>query len=103
MSVVPPRALGFTSFMVRRAIIAGLIGAGLGGVPAAAPAASDPGERAEALLQGGALDRFVARQLPMTFTVRGDRAAGIGAEDVVLVDARYCGGNEKGRGRFLGV
>jgi hypothetical protein len=50
-----------------------------------------------------AINRFVARQLPTTFAVRGDRAAGIGAEDVVLVDARYCGGNGKHRGRIVGV
>ena len=89
--------------MLGRAIILASIVVGLGRVPASGAAVPDPGERAEALLLGGAIDRFVARQLPMTFTVRGDRGAGIGAEDVVLVDARYCGGNGKNRGRIVGV
>src|SRR5262245_2361278 len=101
-SVVPPPALGFTSVMAGRAIILASIVVGLGNVPLASAANPDPGERAEALLQGPAVHRFVARQLPTTFAVRGDRAAGIGAEDVVLVDARYCGGG-KNRGRLVGV
>jgi hypothetical protein len=89
--------------MAARVIFAGLIVAALVSVPPARAANPDPGERAEALLQGAAINRFVARQLPATFAVRGDRAAGIGAEDVVLVDARYCGGNVKTRGRIVGV
>jgi len=89
--------------MAPRAIFAGLLLVGLGAVPAARAANPDPGDRAEALLQGAAINRFVARQLPTTFAVRGDRAAGIGAEDVVLVDARYCSGNGKNRGRIVGV
>lgn len=103
MSVVLPRGLGFTSGMLGRAIIFASIVVGLGRVSAAGAANPDPGERAEAMLQGAAINRFVARQLPTTFAVRGDRAAGIGAEDVVLVDARYCGGNGKNRGRVVGV
>src|SRR5262249_31684215 len=68
----------------------------------AAPA--DPAERAEALLLASAVNRFVAKQLPSTFAVRGDRDAGIGAQDVTLVDARFCGaGKDPGRGRFIGV
>jgi hypothetical protein len=89
--------------MLGRAIILAATVAGLGDLPAARAANPDPGERAEALLQGAAINRFVARQLPATFAVRGDRAAGIGAEDVVLVDARYCSGNGKNRGRIVGV
>jgi hypothetical protein len=88
--------------MAGRAIVAGLIAAGLvaGSVASAAP---DPGERAEALLLGTAINRFVAKQLPTTFSVRGDRDAGIGAQDVTLVDARYCGAKDTSHGRFLGV
>src|SRR3954471_9321572 len=89
--------------MLGRAIIAGVIAAGLAGLPAAASAREDAGERAEAVLLGGAINRFVAKQLPTTFAVRGDRAAGIGAEDVTLVDGRYCGARDPGHGRFVGV
>src|SRR5262245_34887077 len=92
--------------MTARAIIAGAIAAGLAGgtvALAAAARADDPGERAEALLLGSAINRFVAKQLPSTFAVRGDRDAGIGVQDVALVDARYCGAKETGRGRFIGV
>jgi hypothetical protein len=98
--------LGFTTRMAGRVIVAGFIAAGLGLSPAArgAPAPADPGERAEALLVGGAINRFVAKQLPSTFSVRGDRDAGIGAQDVTVVDARYCGGGKDGsRGRLVGV
>ena len=94
--------------MVARAIIAGLIVGGLGGsggltAATAAAAPADTGERAEALLLGGAINRFVAKQLPTTFSVRGNRDAGIGAEDVTLVDARFCGARDAGHGRFIGV
>ena len=65
--------------------------------------AADPGERAEALLFGAAINRFVAKQLPSTFSVRGDRDAGIGAADVTMVDARYCGAKASGHGRLVGV
>lgn len=93
--------------MAGRALVAGVIAAGLVRVSAtsAAPAVpTDTGERAEALLLGAAINRFVAKQLPTTFSVRGDRDAGVGAQDVTLVDARYCGGGRDGsRGRFVGV
>ena len=92
--------------MAGRALVAGVIAAGLlRAAAAAAPAVpTDAGERAEALLLGGAINRFVAKQLPTTFSVRGDRDAGIGAQDVTLVDARYCGGGKDGsRGRLVGV
>jgi hypothetical protein len=91
--------------MVERLVIVGAIVALLGdGARTAAAAPADPAERAEALLRGSAIDRFVAKQLPSTFAVRGDRAAGIGAADVTLVDARYCGGRKDGgHGRFVGV
>src|SRR6266540_442465 len=83
---------------------AGVIAVALVHVSAASAAPADPGERAEALLLGGAINRFVARQLPATFSVRGDRDAGIGAQDVTLVDARYCGaGKDGGRGRLVGA
>jgi len=92
--------------MPPRAIIAGLIASVLAApMAAAAPAApSDLGERAEALLLGSAINRFVAKQLPTTFNVRGNRDAGIGAEEVTLVDARFCGGTkDASRGKFVGV
>lgn len=74
------------------------------GFSAGAAAPVDSGERAEVLLRGGAIDRLVGKQLPATFRVRGDRDAGLGAEDVTLVDARYCGGGKDGgTGRFIGV
>ncbi|HEY7373460.1 MAG TPA: hypothetical protein VIF57_14970, partial [Polyangia bacterium] len=90
--------------MIGRALVAGSVAVALAGATAVA-AAPDPAERAEALLGGAAIDRFVAKQLPSTFAVRGDRDAGIGAQDVTLVDARYCGaaGKEAGRGRFIGA
>ena len=69
----------------------------------ASAAPADPVERAEALLFGAAINRFVAKQLPSTFSVRGDRDAGIGAADVTLVDARYCGSTKAGHGRLVGV
>jgi hypothetical protein len=87
--------------MRTRAIVTGVVL--LSFVVAAAPSrAADTGERGEALLFGAAIDRFVAKQVPSTFTVRGNREAGIGAEDVTLVDARYCGA-KAGRGRLVGV
>ena len=94
--------------MAARALIAGLIVGGFGGsvglpAPTAAGASADAGERAEALLLGGAINRFVAKQLPTTFSVRGNRDAGIGAEDVTLVDARFCGARDAGHGRFIGL
>jgi len=100
--------------MMARAIVAGAWAAALAsGAAGAAPGRADdpggraealpPGERAEALLLSGAINRFVARQLPATFSVRGNRDAGIGAEDVTLVDARYCGAKEAGQGRLVGV
>src|SRR5215831_20738714 len=91
--------------MIGRAIAAGTIAAVLAGAGAIAIAApAEPAERTEALLFGGAIDRFVAKQLPSTFAVRGDRDAGIGAQDVTLVDARFCGpGKDPGRGRFIGL
>jgi hypothetical protein len=85
--------------MIGRAIAALMI---VGATSVAA--AADPGERAEVLLSSGAINRFIAKQLPSTFPVSGDRDAGIGAQDITLVDARYCGAGDKaGRGRFLAV
>jgi len=90
--------------MVRRAIVGGIVAAGLAGMPAAqAAAAADPGDRAEAILFASAVNRFVAKQVPSTFSIRGDRDAGIGAQDVTLVDARYCGATKAGHGRLVGV
>ena len=89
------RAIGFTSV--------GVLALGLAAAPMASAAPADPVERAEALLFGAAINRFVAKQLPSTFSVRGDRAAGIGAADVTLVDARYCGSTKAGHGRLVGV
>jgi len=90
--------------MMRRAIVVGALALGLGASSTSGAAPADPGERAEALLFGAAINRFVAKQLPSTFSVRGDRDAGIGAADMTLVDARYCG-SAKGanHGRLVGV
>src|SRR5436190_4726538 len=104
--MVWPRPLGLTSGMMARAIVAGALAAALASAATArgeTGRGGDPGERAEALLLGGAINRFVAKQLPTTFAVRGDRDAGIGAQDVTLVDARYCGAKDKGQGRLIGV
>jgi hypothetical protein len=94
--------------MMAFAIIAGLIAADAVAAPAptTAPApapTADPADRAEALLLGSAVNRFVAKHLPMAFAVRGDHDAGVGAEDVTLVDARFCGGKDASHGRFVGV
>ena len=85
------------------AIVAGLIAAEAVAAPAPSPPTADPADRAEALLLGSAINRFVAKQLPMSFAVRGDHDAGTGAEDVTLVDARFCGGKDASHGRFVGV
>jgi hypothetical protein len=95
---------GLLSRMAKRVIVAGVVAALLAHAAAVVAAPADPGERAEALLVGGAINRYVAKQLPSTFSVRGDRDAGISAQDVTVVDARYCGGGkDAGRGRFVGV
>jgi hypothetical protein len=104
--MVRPRPLGFTTGMMARAIVAAAFAGTLASATVAGaepPRAGDPGERAEALLLGGAINRFVAKQLPATFSIRGDRDAGIGAQEVTLVDARYCGAKERGQGRLIGV
>ena len=68
-----------------------------------ADAAEEPGERAEALLMGAAINRFVAKQLPVTFQIRGHRASGIPPLKVTLSEARYCGAMDAGHGRLIGV
>jgi hypothetical protein len=89
--------------MFGRAIVACMTAAAVGGAPAVA-AAADQAERAEALLLGSAINRFAAKQLPWTFAVRGDRAAGIGAQDLTMIDLRFCGaGRDASHGRFIGV
>jgi hypothetical protein len=92
--------------MLSRAMVVASIAVGLG-VPLMARAAPGPiedlGERAEALLRTDAINRFIAKQLPATFAVRGDRDAGIGAEDVTLVDARYCAAKDASHGRIVGL
>jgi hypothetical protein len=65
--------------------------------------AAEPDERGEALLFGPAVNRFVAKQLPVTFHIRGKRAEGIAPLDVTLSEARYCGAQAAGRGRLIGV
>jgi hypothetical protein len=65
--------------------------------------AEEPGERAEALILGAAVNRFVAKQMPVTFQIRGDRASGIAPLSVTLSEARYCGALDIGRGRLIGV
>jgi hypothetical protein len=74
------------------------------GVAAATRARADePGERAEALLLGTAVNRFAAKQLPVTLRLRGQRSAGIAPLDVTLVEARWCGAIDAGHGRLLGL
>jgi len=80
------------------AVIAAALPAGPG---LAAPAAS--AERAEVLLLGGAINRTLAKQLPSTFTLRGEPDAGIVGPAVTLVAARSCGAKDAGRGRLVGV
>ena len=65
--------------------------------------ADDAGERAEAMLLGSAVNRFVAKQLPVTLQLRGNRAAGIAPLGVTLVEARYCGAIDVGHGRLVGL
>lgn len=75
-------------------------------VHAAAPTAAradETGERGEALLLGTAVNRFVAKQLPVALHLRGQRAAGIAPIDVTVVEARYCGAIDAGHGRILGL
>jgi hypothetical protein len=73
-------------------------------VGGAAPEARAEGsERAEALLLGGAVNRFVAKQLPVTLRLRGKRAAGIAPLDVTVVEARYCGALDAGHGRLVAL
>jgi hypothetical protein len=65
--------------------------------------ADERDERGEALLFGAAINRFVAKQLPVSFRIRGERAAGIAPLEVTLSEARYCGAIDAGHGRLLGV
>ena len=64
---------------------------------------AEAAERAEVLVMGAAIDRLVAKQLPATFPIRGDRAAGIASMNVTLVEAVYCGAPEARRGRLVGL
>ena len=74
----------------------------LAGAPGlAAPAA--PAERAEVLLLGGAINRYLAKQLPLTFTLRGGSDAGAAGPAVTLVAARSCDAKDANRGRVVGV
>jgi hypothetical protein len=78
--------------------------AALLGLASAAPArAEDRGERGEALLLGAAVNRLVAKQLPVTFQLRGERASGIAPLKVTLSEARYCGAVDASHGRLIGV
>jgi hypothetical protein len=65
--------------------------------------AEEPGERAEALIFGAAVNRFVAKQMPIMFQIRGDRASGLAPLTVTLSEARYCGAIDTGHGRVIGV
>jgi hypothetical protein len=65
--------------------------------------ADEAGERAEALLLGAAVNRFVAKQLPVTLRLRGKRAEKIAPMDVTVVEARYCGAVDAGRGRLVAL
>jgi hypothetical protein len=87
------------SFNARTAGLAALISLapGMGG------RAEEPGERAEALILGAAVNRFAGKQMPVTLHLRGLRAAGIAPLDVALTEARYCGAVDATHGRLLGV
>jgi hypothetical protein len=82
-----------------RAIVSALLGVAVG----TSARAEDAGERGEALMLGAAVNRFVAKQMPVTFQIRGERAAGISPLGVTLTEARYCGALDVGRGRLVGV
>jgi hypothetical protein len=91
--------------MKRSVLIAGVVAGAIvcGSVGTAAPARDGGEERAEVLLFGTALDRFVAKQLPATIAVHGDRDAGIDEQTVTMVDARSCAATDASHGRFVGV
>jgi hypothetical protein len=59
--------------------------------------------RAQALVLGASLNRFVARQLPVVVDLPGDRTAGVAPSKLTVVEARYCGGVDGGRGRALAL
>jgi hypothetical protein len=88
--------------MNSRARAAGLaVVLGLASAPGAR--AAEPDERGEALLFGAAVNRFVAKQLPVTLQLRGKRAEGIAPLKVTLSEARYCGAVDAGHGRLVGI
>jgi hypothetical protein len=87
------------SFNARTAALAALISL----APGMRARAEEPGERAEALIQGAAINRFVGKQMPVTLQLRGVRAAGIPPLTVTLTEARYCGAVDATHGRLLGV
>jgi len=95
----PPKAAPARHAAMRAALLAfGLASA----APRAARAEGDA-ERAEALVLGSALNRFVEKKLPADFEIPGDSAAGSRSVSLTLVEARYCGGVDAGRGRLVGV
>ena len=101
-----PADCGLLAAWHPRAIVVGVLTAvmatALAGAPGlAAPAA--PAERAEVLLLSGAINRYLAKQLPSTFTLRGVSDAGVAGPAVTLVAARSCEAKDAGRGRLVGV
>jgi hypothetical protein len=61
-------------------------------------ALADGPVRAEGQLPGAAIDRFLARLVPVTFAVPGESAGRL-----AVVEARYCGTVDATRGRLLAV
>jgi hypothetical protein len=70
---------------------------------AARAQADDAGEQAQTLILGQAINRFAAKRMPVTFDIPGDRAAGTGPVTLAVVEARYCGALDAGRGRLIAV
>ncbi|HXI55696.1 MAG TPA: hypothetical protein VNO55_06535 [Polyangia bacterium] len=69
--------------------------------------ASDGAERADVLIAAATTNMMLAKLLPQPIEIAGDRAADGGPPPppvtVWLVEARYCGAGDGGRGRVLGV
>jgi hypothetical protein len=69
--------------------------------------ASDGADRADVLISAATTNMTLARLLPQPIEIAGDRAADGGPPPppltVWLMEARYCGAGDGGRGRVLGV
>jgi hypothetical protein len=90
-------ATGRSKFVARAVALVLAVGAAM------EARADDAGERADAMVLGPAINRFVAKQLPVPLRLRGQRAAGIAPIEATLVEARYCGAIDAGRGRLVAL